>query len=194
MVRCNLDNVTCSIPQTICVSGTRCQQPACYPMPLANIQICPPSTQSIILVASSTRVPNTTAAWTWSPTGNMNIFRFKHTESVLHNGKVLVAGGATTSYDQSSAELYDPSTGNWTITGSMHDARFGHTASVLTNGKVLVTGGASTSPNTNYLNSAELYDPVTGIWTTTGSMNNARYEHTASVLTNRKVLVTGGYS
>ncbi|CAF4853425.1 unnamed protein product, partial [Rotaria sp. Silwood2] len=43
MVRCNLDNVTCSIPQTICVSGTRCQQPACYPMPLANIQICPPS-------------------------------------------------------------------------------------------------------------------------------------------------------
>ncbi|CAF3826462.1 unnamed protein product [Rotaria sp. Silwood1] len=63
MVRCNLDNVTCSIPQTICVSGTRCQQPACYPMPLANIQICPPSTQSIILVASSTRVPNTTAAW-----------------------------------------------------------------------------------------------------------------------------------
>ncbi|CAF2710890.1 unnamed protein product [Rotaria sp. Silwood2] len=43
MVRCNSDNVTCSIPQTICVSGTRCQQPVCYPMPLANIQICPPS-------------------------------------------------------------------------------------------------------------------------------------------------------
>ncbi|CAF3967907.1 unnamed protein product [Rotaria sp. Silwood1] len=43
MVRCNSDNVTCSIAQTICVNNTRCQQPVCYPMPLANIQICPPS-------------------------------------------------------------------------------------------------------------------------------------------------------
>jgi hypothetical protein len=33
-----------------------------------------------------------------------------------------------------------------------------------------------------------------GNWTTTGSINNARYQHTASVLTDRKVLVTGGYS
>ncbi|CAF2976560.1 unnamed protein product [Rotaria sp. Silwood2] len=43
MVRCNSDNITCSIPQTICVNSTRCQQPVCYPMALANIQICPPN-------------------------------------------------------------------------------------------------------------------------------------------------------
>ncbi|CAF3863238.1 unnamed protein product [Rotaria sordida] len=43
MVRCNSDNITCSIAQTICVNNTRCQQPVCYPMALANIQICPPS-------------------------------------------------------------------------------------------------------------------------------------------------------
>ncbi|CAF5097929.1 unnamed protein product, partial [Rotaria sp. Silwood1] len=42
-VRCNSDNVTCSIPQTICVNSTRCQQPVCYPSALASIQICPPS-------------------------------------------------------------------------------------------------------------------------------------------------------
>ncbi|CAF5060306.1 unnamed protein product, partial [Rotaria sp. Silwood1] len=43
MVRCNSDNFTCSNAQTICVNSTRCQQPVCYPMALANIRICPPS-------------------------------------------------------------------------------------------------------------------------------------------------------
>ncbi|CAF4296956.1 unnamed protein product, partial [Rotaria sordida] len=63
-----------------------------------------------------------------------------------------------------------------------------HTASVLTNGKVLVAGGYYGG----YVNSAELYDPSTGMWTNTSSMSTARTDHTASVLTNGKVLVAGG--
>jgi hypothetical protein len=50
-----------------------------------------------------------------------------------------------------------------------------HTAPVLLNGKVLVTGGYS---NGSIINSAELYDPSTGMWTTTGSMNYSRSAHT----------------
>ncbi|CAF4562847.1 unnamed protein product, partial [Rotaria magnacalcarata] len=57
-------------------------------------------------------------------------------------------------------------------------------------GKVLVTGGYGDS---HWLNSAELYDPSTETWTTTGSMNNTRSEHTSSVLANGNVLVTGGH-
>ncbi|CAF4844563.1 unnamed protein product, partial [Rotaria sp. Silwood2] len=72
----------------------------------------------------------------------------------------------------------------------MSNARYWHTASVLPNGKVLITGGYD---GNFYLSSAELYDPSTGLWTTTGTMNSAGSVHTTSVLTNGDVLATGGF-
>ncbi|CAF1274035.1 unnamed protein product [Didymodactylos carnosus] len=42
VIRCNLDNITCSIPNTIFVNNTRCQQPVCYSLAFASTQLCPP--------------------------------------------------------------------------------------------------------------------------------------------------------
>ena len=57
--------------------------------------------------------------------------------------------------------------------------------------QVLVVGGSS--DNSVILSSAELYDPTSGSWTVTGSLNTARDFHTATLLPNGKVLVVGGH-
>jgi hypothetical protein len=56
---------------------------------------------------------------------------------------------------------------------------------------VLVVGGCCQSDGHLYA-SAELYDPSTGTWTATGSMNLRREYHTATLLPTGQVLVAGG--
>jgi hypothetical protein len=129
------------------------------------------------------------ASGTWTATGSLGTARFRHTATLLPNGKILVAGGDNSSGDLSSAELYDPASGTWTATGSLGTAREQHTATLLPSGKVLVAGGDNSSGD---LSSAELYDPVSGTWTATGSLGTAHERHTATLLPNGKVLVAGG--
>ena len=93
-----------------------------------------------------------------------------------------------------SAELYDPASGSWTATGSLNTARRYHTATLLPNGKVLVAAGVTDLIGSSFLTSAELYDPASGSWTVTGSLNIARATYTATLLPNGKVLVAGGVS
>jgi len=133
------------------------------------------------------------ATGSWSTTSSMSTPRQDHTATLLPNGKVLVAGGytSTSPYYLSSVEIYDPATGSWSTTSSMSMARSSYTATLLPNGKVLIAGG-STSTSPYYLSSAEIYDPATGTWSTTGSMSTARSYHTATLLPNGKVLVAGG--
>ena len=132
---------------------------------------------------------------TWALTGAMATRRFVDTATLLTNGLVLIAGGWTGSGRLASAELYNPATGTWSLTASMGTPRVGHTATLLPNGKVLVAGGDGGGPTPPYtLDTAELYDPVTATWTTTGQMPNRHYMHTATLLQNGKVLVAGGES
>jgi hypothetical protein len=70
------------------------------------------------------------------------------------------------------------------------------TDTLLPNGKELIAGGffqTKVPTKTNHVFSrAQLFDPLTGKRTETGSMNVARYGHTATLLRNGKVLVAGG--
>ena len=129
---------------------------------------------------------------TWIATGSLANARIRHTATLLPNGKVLVAGGYNGSAI-SNAELYDPATSSWSPTGDLTAARRDHTATLLPSGKILVVGGMDDSSRARLrLSSAELYDPATGTWSATGSLANARYAHTATLLPNGKLLVVGG--
>src|SRR5205085_1453138 len=86
-------------------------------------------------------------------TGSLAMARIEHTETLLPNGKVLVAGGSDGDSILASAELYDSASGTWSATGSLITGRFFPTDTLLPNGKVLVAGGADIN---SILASAEL--------------------------------------
>jgi hypothetical protein len=114
----------------------------------------------------------------------------------LADGRALLAGGALAG-DVPTAEtlLFDPVTTAWTGTGALGTARHSHSTTLLADGAVLVAGGIGTvgSQAAGQLASAEVYDPATGVWTpTTGDMTTARSLHTATLLPDGRVLVTGG--
>ncbi len=137
------------------------------------------------------------------PTGSMNEARGAHTATLLASGKVLIVGGGNTGAGgplfagdgSATAELYDPATGTFTTTGKMSTARIGATATLLLDGRVLIAGGiTSSSSSSPALATAELYDPITGVFTVTAFMMSPRAGHTATLLPDGKVLVTGGFS
>jgi N-acetylneuraminic acid mutarotase len=77
----------------------------------------------------------------------------------------------------------------------MVTARYTHSATLLPNGEVLVAGGVFGVDIHGVITcdaSAELYNPTTGQWTTTGNMSKPRCYHTATLLTDGTVLAAAG--
>lgn len=73
----------------------------------------------------------------------------------------------------------------------MSNARSQFTMTLLDDGKVLVTGGNN---STGALSGAEIYDPSTGTFSATRNMLHPRFVHTATLLPNGTVLITGGFN
>lgn len=120
------------------------------------------------------------------------------------SGQVLIAGGVgDKSVLLDSAELFNPGVCAFTPTGAMTTPRAFHTATFLdpaivngpNAGKVLIAGGQVDAAGT-ITASAELYDPASGAFAPTGSMNASRAEHTATLMRNGplagKVVIIGG--
>ncbi|HTA56525.1 MAG TPA: Ig-like domain-containing protein, partial [Candidatus Baltobacteraceae bacterium] len=127
-------------------------------------------------------------------TGSMSAPRDIPDATVLTDGRVLITGGVnfTGVTVLSTAEIYDQATGTFSPTGSMTVARFEHTTTLLPDGRVLIVGGTQSDLGQPTLASAEIYSPANGTFTATGNMANTRRSHTATLLNNGTVLVTGG--
>src|SRR5208337_3777394 len=126
-------------------------------------------------------------------TGSLATARFDSTATLLPNGTVLIAGGQNSSGTAlTTTEIYTPGTQLLTAgPGPLTVGRAGHSATFLpnvgTNGSILFAGGSGS-------NSAELYDLNTGLFTPTGNMTVDRTNHTATLLPDGNVLITGGTS
>ena len=142
--------------------------------------------------------------------------------TVLTNGLVLLAGGATATGTK-TAELYNPATQLFHQVGDMLVYSYNHYATLQPDGTVLLCGGALTTNelfnpvtetfslaptkqcafNGIYLSTgkflyfgygrAYLYDTNTSTSVETSGFLQPRAYHTATLLQNGKVLIAGGY-
>jgi hypothetical protein len=132
----------------------------------------------------------------------MLVPRMLHTATLLADGRVLIVGGLDMGGTEvGSAEIWDPATQRFASAGSLLQPRFEHVASRLTDGRVLIAGGAARHDPEGIrpdqegpfpLATAELWDPVSGAFESTGSLAIARHGHTGAALADGRVLIVGG--
>ncbi|MEO7455109.1 MAG: kelch repeat-containing protein [Gemmatimonadaceae bacterium] len=121
--------------------------------------------------------------------------RLGHTATLLPDGTVLVVGGGYGAAQTTrTAEIFDPATSAFRVTGAPVVPRTDHAAVLLKNGKVLLAGGDVSGVGATPTERAELYDPASGRFTSTGSMRTARRPYGVTVTADGMVLVAGGTS
>ncbi len=139
---------------------------------------------------------------TWASAGSIGMGRYWHAATRLSDGRVLIAGGTTYSgfgdprfnaRPTATARVYDPTTGGWSSAGTLSQPRSRPRAVLLQTGHVLVAGGVAASGSSfGPSSAADLYDPVTGGWSPTGSLGIGRDYHSLTLLPDGRVLAAGG--
>jgi hypothetical protein len=128
---------------------------------------------------------------TFTPTADL-MEPYADTATLLPNGNVLITAWVNDYSQPSHAYLYDPAMGVFTRISDMVDANQGSnpTATLLSNGKVLFAGGDLGDFGGS--SHAEIYDPVTQVFSIAPQMAVIMLGKTATLLPEGKVLIAGG--
>jgi len=139
------------------------------------------------------------------PVKEMTADHAQLTLTTLNTGGALVVGGWNghaadaaddPPWDCLVGELFVSPANGFQNTGSMTTTRIGHTSTRLADMTVLVAGGVPLVQNAhqqpNRPMSAEVFDPDSGAFVATGGLITERAAHTATLLSDGRVLVAGG--
>ena len=155
----------------------------------------------------------------WQSASNTNNISESSTLIALQNGGALLVHNAYADDDEIGAEIYDPAADEWIVVSGIRGARGAPEAVVLSDGRILVTGEIdiirkeesridiefTTQPleGGDIINEgiplsqpvplikAGIYDPATGVWTTTGYTPEL-HDAVLTLLPDGRALASGG--
>ncbi len=142
------------------------------------------------------------ATETFTPTGSLNLPREGRNSVLLSDGRVMVIAGRSSAAPcctVASTEIYNPATGTWSPAAPVPTSGLGtispgytnQAIAVLPDGKVLMTGGYD-GYSFNTASAVLRYDPGADAWQVMSPMLTARNQHTATLLSDGRVLIVAG--
>ncbi len=149
----------------------------------------------LVRLAGGSRMSSNVAAQTtelWDP-ATMTFGPGPRMPGPPHVARVALADGRIFLFGGWHAEVWDPTTSTTTPTGSPVLINSAATLTRLQDGRVLVISKVRPGevPGGRSGSAAEIWDPATGAFATTGSTINGRYASAAVLLADGRVLVVG---
>jgi hypothetical protein len=133
------------------------------------------------------------ATRTFAPTGSMTVPRARPACVTLSDGRVLVAGGATARFNfTNSAEVYNPVTGTFTAEGNMTSVRGEGWHALAVPGGALLFGGTYEGNYGTATAAVDRFDAATNSFSRVGTLDAARRDYTAHMLSDGTALLAGG--
>ena len=127
--------------------------------------------------------------------GALGTARFNHQAFITPSGEVIVSGGSSASASLSSCEKFMPASGTFSTAPALPSGgRSGH-VSVMLDNRHFVAGGVNgtTVHTTMQVYGPSASNPLANV-ELSGGMATARQYHTATMLGNGNVLISGGYN